>query len=137
MLVDTGPLVAAIDRTDPAHLACARALLAHAGGCLTTWPVLTEAMYLLGKTGGLAAQEAIWSLLESGTVALHVGEDAGLGTLRALMRQYHDLPMDLADASLVALAEARGVRDVLTLDSDFSVYRLKGRHAFRLHPPAG
>ena len=55
--------------------------------------------------------------------------------IRALMEKYQDLPMDLADASLVALAEMRGLREVFTLDhADFQVYRLHRRQTFRLWP---
>ncbi|MBI4582267.1 MAG: hypothetical protein HY718_21415, partial [Planctomycetes bacterium] len=54
--------------------------------------------------------------------------------MRELMRKYRDLPMDLADASLVALAEALNRRQVFTLDGDFQVYRFRDREAFRLVP---
>src|SRR5215212_10082465 len=56
------------------------------------------------------------------------------GRMRALMEQYRDLPMDLADASLVALAEERGLDPVFTLDSDFHVYRLSGGRTFIVIP---
>jgi len=52
------------------------------------------------------------------------------------MEKYADVPMSLADASLVAVAESLGIRQVFTLDSDFTVYRFQGRQAFRLLPEA-
>jgi hypothetical protein len=79
-------------------------------------------MYLLGFS--TEAQDELWSLLESGRLHL-LGLDASdAPRMRTLMRKYRDLPMDLADASLVAVAERDGVNKVFTLDQrDFGVYR--------------
>ena len=102
---------------------------------LTTWPAFTEAMYLLGEAGGWAAQDVLWALVEQGDV--QIAEEI-LGhhvRMRTLMGKYRDRPMDLADASLVELAEIRGLRDIFTLDrADFQIYRLNRRLAFRLWP---
>ena len=102
---------------------------------LTTWPAFTEAMYLLGEAGAWKAQQALWNLVEQGDIELAEIDVELQGRIRALMAKYQDLPMDLADASLVALAEARRLRDVFTLDhGDFQVYRLHSRKTFRLWP---
>jgi predicted nucleic acid-binding protein len=102
---------------------------------LTTWPTLTEAMYLLGDAGGWMAQDALWRLVEHGDLEIAVQGAEQAKRMRALMEKYHDRPMDLADASLVALAEERGLRDIFTLDrADFQIYRIRGRQTFRLWP---
>jgi predicted nucleic acid-binding protein len=101
---------------------------------LTTWPVLTEAMYLLGDAGDWPAQRALWGMIEREVLVLAELQTSDIARARALMEKYRDAPMDIADATLVAVAEARGLRRVFTLDSDFGVYRFRGREAFELIP---
>src|SRR5438552_607265 len=88
----------------------------------TVWPALAEAMYLLAFSG--EAQEALWEMLERQAVTLL---DLGLDDvprMRELMRKYRDLPMDLADAALVRVAEREKIRRIFTVDgTDFQVYR--------------
>ncbi len=101
---------------------------------LTTCPVLTEAMYLLGDAGGWPAQRALWAMLERGALQLAELQASETARARALMEKYRDAPMDIADATLVAIAENRSLKRVFTLDSDFGVYRYRGREAFDLVP---
>lgn len=101
---------------------------------VTTWPVLTEAMYLLGDAGGWPAQRALWAMIERGALQLAELEAPDIARARALMEKHRDAPMDIADATLVAIAEARGLKRVFTLDSDFGLYRLRGREAFEVIP---
>jgi uncharacterized protein len=135
ILTDAGPLIALLDRGEQHHRACVECLAELSGPMLTTWPAFTEAMYLLGEAGGWRAQDALWGLVEKHDVELADADLEQRARIRALMEKYQDLPMDLADASLVALAEMRGLRDVFTLDhADFQVYRLHRRQTFRLWP---
>jgi predicted nucleic acid-binding protein len=86
------------------------------------WPALTEAMYLLSFSW--KAQEALWEMVERGVVTLLPLEQQEVSRIRDLMKKYKDLPMDLADAALVAVAERERIRRVFTLDRrDFEVYR--------------
>jgi predicted nucleic acid-binding protein len=101
---------------------------------LVTWPCLTEAMYLLWRAGGTPAQEELWGYVGDGLVALHQPAEKEWQRMRELMRQYHDTPMDLADASVVAAAERLGFRQVFTLDGHFRVYRMHGNIAFDVVP---
>ena len=134
-LIDTGPLVALINRNDPHHLRCIEAVKGLPGGPLmTTWPCFTEAMYLLHKVGGYPAQAALWRMREARRLHLHHASDAEEASMASLMAKYHDLPMDLADASLVAAAESSATRRVFTLDRDFRVYRLANGEAFEVIP---
>ena len=135
ILTDAGPLIAILDRGEAWHRACVECLSELSGPMLTTWPTLTEAMYLLGDAGGWMAQDALWRLVEHGDLEIAVQGAEQAKRMRALMEKYHDRPMDLADASLVALAEERGLRDIFTLDrADFQIYRIRGRQTFRLWP---
>lgn len=91
---------------------------------LTTWPCVAEAMYLLGRRAGYVGQAALWGLRASGRLMIHDSPDDEIDRMAELMDRYRDLPMDLADASLVAAAERLGARTLFTLDGDFRVYRL-------------
>jgi uncharacterized protein len=133
-LTDAGPLVALIDRGEPDHGRCVAALVALASPLVTTWPAFTEAMYLLGSAAGWSAQEALWRLVLRGDLQVVALEAAQLQRARDLMERYRNVPMDLADSSLIVLAEERDLRRIFTLDSDFHIYRLHGRHAFAIVP---
>jgi predicted nucleic acid-binding protein len=126
ILTDTGPLVALVNRNDPNHSACADAARSlPASPLLTTWPCFTEAMYLVWHGGGSQGQAALWRLLLAGRLALHdLSHDEAIRSAE-LMEKYSDLPMDLADASLIATAETLGLRRMFTIDNDFHIYRLK------------
>jgi predicted nucleic acid-binding protein len=135
ILTDAGPLVALIDQGEPDHDACVNCLPNLIGPMVTTWPAFTEAMYLLGEAGGWRAQEALWGMLQRGDLEIIFQGPDHYRRMRALMQKYRDHPMDLADASLVCLAEDRRLRDVFTLDEgDFRAYRIHGRQSFRLWP---
>jgi predicted nucleic acid-binding protein len=127
MLTDTGPLVALLDRDDSSHAACvATVARLPAAPLATTWPCFTEAMYLLGEAGGHRYQAALWRLRATGRLVLWETTALEADRMAKLMEKYGDLPMDLADASLVALAESRSIRRIFTLDGDFHIYRLAG-----------
>jgi len=100
---------------------------------LTTWPVVTEAMHLLARAGW-SAQRLLWELVLSDDVELVELDAAARARARLLMERYRDLPMALADATLVATAERRRVRQVLTLDRHFQVYRPASRTGFEVLP---
>jgi len=133
-LTDAGPLIALIDADEVDHFACMEALDEVSLPLVTTWPAFTEAMYLLGRAGGIQGQRALWRLVH--TARLIVADLSGSALERSarLMDQYADRPMDLADATLVALAEEHGHRRIFTLDSDFHVYRIRGRQRFEVVP---
>ena len=134
VLVDTGPLVALLDRSDPYHLSCQESLSSLDDSLVTVWPVLTEAMYLLRAYW--QAQDALWEMIESGAVQIvSLGID-DIPRMRELMRKYRDLPMDLADAGLVRVAERERLRRIFTLDRrDFQVYRPSKIGRFTILPP--
>ena len=126
--------MALIDAGEADHRRCRNALKHLEAPMLTTWPVLTEAMYLLGDAGGWNAQRALWQMLEREVLQLAELQGSDVARARALMEKYRDAPMDIADATLVAVAEARRLKRVFTLDSDFEIYRYRGRETFEIVP---
>jgi uncharacterized protein len=133
-LTDTGPLVALVDKAQQYHGACVAALPSVSMPLITTWPCLTEAMYLLGRVAGWIGQERLWGLVTTKRMQLHTSTDSEFQRARSLMERYRDVPMDLADASLVAAAERLGMRRVFTIDGDFRIYRLNDKDAFEVLP---
>ena len=134
ILTDAGPLVAVIDRGERDHERCANLLRDLAGPMLTTWPAYTEAMYLLGDAAGWAGQEPLWRLVRRGDLRIAEASPTVIDRMAALMSRYRNLPMDLADASLVALAEERGLIRVFTLDAHFRTYRTARGKPFAIVP---
>jgi predicted nucleic acid-binding protein len=89
---------------------------------VTTWPVLTEAFYLLGDWE--KGQNRLLDFIMSGGLIVHDVPATAYGRLRELMKKYADNPMDLADATLVLLAETHSIKKIFTLDRNgFSRYR--------------
>lgn len=129
---DTGPLVALIDADDRHHHRCIELLPTLSRPLIVTWPCLTEAMYLLYRAGGYPAQDALWRFFESDAARLHLGSDNERIRSRDLMARYREIPMDLADASLVAAAESLNVNHVFTLDSHFFAYQFRDRQPFHV-----
>ena len=126
--------MALIDGDEPDHEVC-RQVLGQLGLPLgTTWPTFTEAMYLLSRAGGSVGRDALWKLVLTGRLEIVDLSRSAVERSAQLMTKYKDLPMDLADATLVALAEERGDRRVFTLDADFQVYRIHGRQRFTIVP---
>jgi hypothetical protein len=135
ILTDAGILVALLNRNDPEHsqVAAAAGRLPKAP-LLTTWPCLTEAMYLLHQAGGHTAQDALWHYLDKGLLIVHDLTPAEQRRMRELMAQYADTPMDLVDASLIAVAESLSLRKILTIDDDFYLYRLSDGSVLEVIP---
>jgi predicted nucleic acid-binding protein len=133
VLVDAGPLVALLDRRDPEHEACVAAVKTLRDSLITVWPAFTEAMYLLGASW--QGQKALWSRLETEALALAPLAETDAPRMRELMEKYRDLPMDLADAALVCVAERESLTQIFTLDrKHFAVYRPGRRQRFSILP---
>ncbi len=135
MLTNTGPLVALLDKDDSNHAVCVNAAKSlPATSLLTTWPCFTEAMYLLGEVGGYRYQAELWRLISTQKLLLHNLTSIEVERMMELMEKYQDTPMDLADASLVAIAESHSLNHVFTLDSDFRFYRLADGSVLEIIP---
>ena len=127
ILVDTGPLVALFDPQDEQHNRCRATLKEIRESTLTTTPVLTEAFHMLGPAS--IGSERLRDFVEDGGLSVWFLDRTWLTRSFELMERYADHPMDLADASLVAAAEALGTRKVFTIDrKDFQAYRVRRGH---------
>jgi uncharacterized protein len=135
ILLDAGPMVALLHADDRHHESCKETLRSLAEPLASVWPVVTEAMYLLGFSW--RAQDALWEFLERGGVTLLSLEAGDLARMRELMKKYQDLPMNLANAALVRVAERERIHKIFTLDRrDFSLYRPEGLERFQILPEA-
>lgn len=114
LIVDTGPLVALLNRRDPDHERCADLLESHDGELLVTPYVLTEACYLVGKYVGPEAEINLVEAAAAGELEQTACTDADLARMGELMRQYRGFPLGIADASVVALAERLKVNEAAT-----------------------
>ena len=132
IIADTGFWLALANRSDRHHAAAQRALSGLREGLVTTWPVLTETCHLLLARLGVPAELAFVRGLQGGACTVFQIVESHLPRLERLMEQYADLPMHLADASLVVLAEELGDGRILSTDRrDFHTYRWKQRKPFR------
>ncbi len=136
MLCDTGPLVALLDADDPNHQSAHDVLdtLPAALAWTTTWPCITEAMYLLFRAGGHAEQEKLWEVLDRGSTIVFELPRRQWPRHRALMAKYADAPMDFADGSLVTAAEVMGDRKIFTFDQHFRTYLIHDQFPFEVIP---
>jgi predicted nucleic acid-binding protein len=133
ILLDTGAFVALLDRSEKNHSRCVMFFKEFKGQLLTTEPVLTETIYLIGPS--LKAQKTCIEFVLKGGVRLVPQSVESLSRAIVLMEKYQDVPMDFADATLVTLAEDTEINEVFTLDiRGFSVYRIRGRKAFKIWP---
>jgi len=133
LLLDTGALVSLLDRSQRYHERCRRVFGDWLGPVLSTEAVLTEATRLLASVPG--GRTACVDFFLSGGALLVPSSAASLQRARKLLDKYADLPMDFADATLVALADELDCTSVFTTDrTDFSVYRVNGRKPFRILP---
>jgi predicted nucleic acid-binding protein len=133
-LADTGALLAYLDRSDRWHERCRAAFAELRLPLATSLAVLTELFHLVGD--GARETEAAWGFVRSGALSVLSVPDRELAELEALMRRYRDRPMDLADATLVHLAQRESLSTVFTIDhDDFETYSIGGRKRFRILPP--
>jgi uncharacterized protein len=133
VLVDAGPLVALLNQNDAAHASCTAIAQRLSQPLLTTWLVLAEAAWLLRRTA--EGPLHLLRLVEGGVVACPDLDSQAPSWMASCLQKYSDLKPQLADVSLVYLAERDGISSVFTLDRrDFSVYRIKQNQPMRLLP---
>jgi uncharacterized protein len=136
VLVDAGPMVALVNRGDAHHARCVGAMKDIRDALVTVWPAVTEAMFLVRDSW--PAQAALLEMIETRIVELLPLDEDDVPRMTALMAKYRDLPMDLADAAIVRVAERERIRHVFTLDQrDFRVYRPAGIGRLGLIPQGG
>ncbi|MCI0415386.1 PIN domain-containing protein [bacterium] len=134
VLLDTGFLVALLDRSEKNHAQSALFFENFSGSLLSTEPVLTEAIYLC--SGSPNGPRLCIEFFLKRAATLVPQSPQSLSRSAFLMEKYRDVPMDFADATLVVLAEETGIDEILTLDlKGFQTYRISGKKPFKILPP--
>ena len=133
VIIDTGPLVALLNGNDHAHAWVMQQLRSIQPPMITCESVLAEATYLTRQTPG--ARAALIEMIGENFLTIGMAVADHHSAILAMVRRYADVPMSLADACLVRLAELYPQSPVLTLDSDFSVYRKNGRQVIEVLRP--
>jgi predicted nucleic acid-binding protein len=133
VIMDTGPWVALIDRSEERHRECVEWLKQFKGNIFSSEAVLTEVLYLLNFSP--RAQSAATDFVLNGAIVLVPSSLESLKKSKRLMERYKDVPMDYADATLVSLAEDLSITRVVTFDvKDFGIYRLPAKQPFLVLP---
>ena len=132
-ILDTGPWVALIDRSESRHAECVQWLKDFSGRLYSTEAVLTEVLYLLNFS--IIAQCAALDFILESVVEIVPANTKSLKKTKSLMKKYADLPMDFADATLVCLATDAGIQNIVTFDKkDFAIYKLSKTKSFTIIP---
>ena len=129
LLIDSGPLIALFDAGDKWHDRIVEYLRTYHGRLLTTWPVLTEVSHLLDFN--LQVQLDFLRWVERGGLEIYPLEQHHLESIIRMMDTYTDIPMDLADATLMYVAHREHLDTILSIDSDFDVYRTLKKGSLR------
>lgn len=127
-LIDAGPIIALFDKDDQNHRRVMDFMENFEGRLISTWPVLTEVSYMLDFNKQTQLDFIDW--VAEGGIELHNLEQWQLINIRKVINTYADLPADFADASLIITAEARNIKSMISLDSDFGVYKLRNGSFF-------
>lgn len=130
VLLDTGVIVALLDRSERHHGQCVATVEALEGALVTCEAVIAESCYLLRKLPGAA--ETVLENVERGVFHIPLQLSQSAAPVRNIMRKYRDLPADFADACLIHLADQLNTGDILTLDRDFQAYRWRRNKPFHL-----
>ena len=129
-LIDAGPMIALFNRDDRYHTAMVDFLKTFQGRLFSTWPVLTEVTHMLDFNPLVQIDFLTW--IANGAVTMVNLDQTDIERIIELAGKYADLPMDLADGSLLAIAEREKIRNVITIDSDYYVYRMKNKRAMKI-----
>jgi len=132
VLLDTGVIVALLDRSETLHKNCAEAVQEIEAPLITCEAVVAESCYLLRKVPG--ASETVVENVAAGIFQIPFQLSQEAAGVKQILRKYRDRQIDLADACLIRLADEFGTADILTLDRDFAIYRWGRNKAFRMVP---
>jgi predicted nucleic acid-binding protein len=125
VLIDAGPLIALFDKDDNYHEKIKEFIKNKDYKFHTTTAVITEVLHMLDFSVKVQINFLEWIML--GGILLYEIKQTDLGKIIELTKKYSDRPMDFADATLVLAAEQSGIKKIISIDSDFDVYRLPGK----------
>lgn len=124
-LIDAGPIISLFDKDDYYHDIIKSFLKNFKGKLFTTWPVITEVSHMLSFN--LSVQISFFEWLNRKAVSIINIEFEHLERIIELSKKYSDVPMDLADSSLIVISEMTGITEIITIDSDYYIYRTKSK----------
>lgn len=122
-LLDAGPLIALFDNSDKHSKSVQNFFKTYKGSFHTTWPVITETMHFLNFNPNVQSDFLKW--LQRDPLFIHAQDKKCLEKIRLLILKYQNIPMDFADASLFLVSEEEQINHIVTLDSDYRVYKAK------------
>jgi len=125
ILIDAGPLIALFDSDDNQHRRIREFFVRHQYRYISTLAVFTETSHLLDFSVNAQQDFYEWTIYH-GIILSDINQH-DMPRIAELTKKYSDLPMDFADATLVVTAEKTGIRNIVSLDKDFDIYRLPGR----------
>lgn len=128
-LIDAGPLIALFDKSDSYHTDIVSFIRTCSRRLITNWPVVTETCYMLDHHPNARIDFLTW--IQRGGLLVFLPEDDHVARIIALMQKYADVPMDLADASLIAISEEMNISEIISIDSDFNIYRTLKRKSLK------
>ena len=120
-IIDSGPLIALFDKSDKYHQKVLTFLQSYKGEFITSWAVITEVSHILDFN--LQVQIDFLKWIELGGIQLYDIPQYELKNIRVMMEKYLDIPMDLADATLMYIASKENIKNIVSIDSDFDIYR--------------
>ena len=135
ILIDAGPLIALFDSSEKHHRGIRAFLKKHPCRFVSTIAVFTEVSHMLDFNTKVQRDFYEWVMCK-GVIISDINQN-DMHRLVELTEKYADLPMDFADATLVITAEKTGLREIISLDKDFDVYRLPGKEMIRNILPTG
>jgi len=121
MLIDAGPIIALFNKNDKYHKVIKKFLRDYQGKLITSWPVITEASHMLDFN--VQVQIDLFKWIRLGGLLIEEVNINDIDRIIELSEKYSDIPMDLADASLVVLSEKLKIKEIITIDSDYYIYR--------------
>jgi len=120
-LIDAGPLIALFDKDDKFHMRIKEFLMKFQGRLYTTWPVITEVLHMLDFSVDTQINFLKW--IDRGALDIIQINTDNISRIIALSGKYSDIPMDFADASLIVASELENIKEIISIDSDFYIYR--------------
>ncbi len=121
VLIDSGPLIALFDSSDKYHKVVLDFLREYKGELITTWAVITEVSHMLDFNLNVQLDFLRW--IERGGITLYEIKQYETASIIEDMQRYTNIPMDLADATLMYIAHKEGIKDIISIDNDFDIYR--------------
>lgn len=120
-IIDSGPIIALFDKSDKYHHQVLNFLKSFKGELVTSWAVITEVSHMLDFN--LKVQIDFLKWIEVGGISIYDIAQDEIANIRVMMEKYLDIPMDLADATLMYIANKERIKNIVSIDSDFDIYR--------------